>query len=53
MAEFDAILSPQRLEQLWAEHIKGEFETKDVEATLSTMVDDTREQSRRAGAARG
>ena len=40
MAELDAILSPQRLEQLWAEHLKGEFETKDVEATLATMVDD-------------
>lgn len=33
-------LSPQQLEQLWAEHIKGEFETKDVEATLATMVED-------------
>jgi carboxymethylenebutenolidase len=33
-------LSPQQLEQLWAEHLEGEFETKDVEATLSTMVDD-------------
>jgi carboxymethylenebutenolidase len=34
------ILSPQQLEQLWGEHLKGEFETKDVEATLATMVDD-------------
>ncbi len=33
-------LSPQELEELWAEHIKGEFESKDVEATLATMVDD-------------
>jgi carboxymethylenebutenolidase len=33
-------LSPQQLEQLWAEHLKGEFESKDVEATLATMVDD-------------
>ena len=33
-------LSPHQLEQLWAEHLKGEFETKDVEATLATMVDD-------------
>jgi carboxymethylenebutenolidase len=33
-------LSSQRLEQLWAEHLKGEFETKDVEATLATMVED-------------
>ena|SRR5512132_1116053 len=32
--------SPQELEALWAEHLKGEFETKDVEATLDTMVDD-------------
>ena len=29
-----AALSPPQLEQLWAEHLKGEFETKDVEATL-------------------
>jgi carboxymethylenebutenolidase len=35
-----ATLSPQHLEQLWAEHLKGEFESKDVEATLATMVDD-------------
>ena len=33
-------LSPQQLEHLWAEHIKGEFESKDVEATLATMVED-------------
>ena len=33
-------LSPQALEALWAEHLKGEFETRDVEATLATMVDD-------------
>ena len=32
--------SRERLEQLWAEHLQGEFETKDVEATLATMVDD-------------
>ena len=35
-----ASLSPQQLERLWAEHLKGEFESKDVEATLATMVDD-------------
>ena len=35
-----ATLSPQQLEDLWAEHLKGEFETKDVEATLATMVED-------------
>jgi carboxymethylenebutenolidase len=28
------------LEQLWADHLAGEFATKDVEATLATMVDD-------------
>jgi len=33
-------LSSQQVQQLWAEHLKGEFETKDVEATLATMVDD-------------
>ena len=36
----NAVLSPQRLERLWAEHLEGEFETKDVEATLATMVED-------------
>ena len=43
MVEQEAIkttLSPQQLEQLWAEHLKGEFETKDVESTLARMVDD-------------
>ncbi len=34
------MLSPQDIERLWAEHLKGEFESKDVEATLATMVDD-------------
>jgi carboxymethylenebutenolidase len=33
-------LSPKQLERLWEEHLKGEFESKDVEATLATMVDD-------------
>jgi carboxymethylenebutenolidase len=28
------------LEKVWAEHLAGEFTTKDVEATLATMVDD-------------
>jgi carboxymethylenebutenolidase len=36
----EEVLSPLQLEQLWAEHLKGEFETKDVEATLDTMVED-------------
>src|SRR6266545_6650159 len=43
MSEHDAgtaALSPRQLEELWAEHLKGEFATKDVEATLATMVDD-------------
>src|SRR3712207_5482903 len=35
-----ASLTPDQLAQLWAEHLKGEFETKDVEATLETMVED-------------
>ena len=39
-AAVPAALSPQQLEQLWAEHLKGEFDTKDVEATLETMVED-------------
>ena len=33
-------LSPVAIEELWAEHLRGEFEAKDVEATLATMVDD-------------
>jgi len=32
--------SATKLEQLWAEHLAGEFANKDVEATLATMVDD-------------
>jgi carboxymethylenebutenolidase len=35
-----ASLAPDQLAQLWAEHLRGEFETKDVEATLATMVED-------------
>jgi carboxymethylenebutenolidase len=34
------VLEFQQLEQLWAEHLAGEFVAKDVEATLATMVDD-------------
>lgn len=34
------VLTPTQLEELWAEHLAGEFATKDVEATLATMVDD-------------
>jgi carboxymethylenebutenolidase len=36
----NASLSAQQLERLWEEHLKGEFDIKDVEATLATMVDD-------------
>src|SRR3989441_12564824 len=35
-----ATLSRQQLEHLWEDHLAGEFESKDVEATLATMVDD-------------
>ena len=34
------VLAAEELERLWAEHLKGEFETRDVEATLATMVED-------------
>jgi hypothetical protein len=43
MAEHDAgqaSLAPDQLAQLWAEHLRGEFQTKDVEETLATMVED-------------
>jgi carboxymethylenebutenolidase len=33
-------MTPKEMEQVWAEHIRHEFETKDVEATLATMVED-------------
>lgn len=33
-------MTREQLESLWAEHLAGEFTTKDVEATLATMVDD-------------
>lgn len=33
-------MTRQELEQLWAEHLAGEFQSKDVEATLATMADD-------------
>lgn len=35
-----ASLTATQLQELWAEHLKGEFVSKDVEATLETMVDD-------------
>lgn len=30
----------RQMEQIWAEHLAGEFTIKDVEATLETMVED-------------
>jgi carboxymethylenebutenolidase len=33
-------MTPQELEILWQDHLAGEFVTKDVEATLATMVED-------------
>ena len=33
-------MTEQEMEQVWAEHIRHEFVTKDVEATLATMVED-------------
>ncbi len=33
-------MTPHDLETLWQEHLAGEFVIKDVEATLSTMVED-------------
>ncbi|MEP7270280.1 MAG: ester cyclase [Acidobacteriota bacterium] len=33
-------MTTDELQELWREHLDGEFVTKDVEATLATMVDD-------------
>lgn len=33
-------MTPEQLQALWEHHLDGEFGTKDVEATLATMVDD-------------
>jgi carboxymethylenebutenolidase len=33
-------MTREQLEKLWAEHLAGEFMTKDVDATLATMVED-------------
>jgi hypothetical protein len=30
----------ESLERIWAQHLNAEFATRDVEATLATMVDD-------------
>lgn len=40
MTERITTLAPEELERLWAAHLAGEFDAKDVEATLATMVDD-------------
>lgn len=34
------MMTSEELERLWEDHLAGEFTTKDVEATLATMVDD-------------
>ena len=33
-------MTAKELEKLWADHLDGEFVSKDVEATLATMVED-------------
>ena len=33
-------MTPKEMETIFAEHIRHEFVTKDVEATLATMVED-------------
>ena len=33
-------MTHREMEELWAEHIRHEFVTKDVEATLATMIED-------------
>jgi carboxymethylenebutenolidase len=33
-------MSPSNIESVWSEHLAAEFTSKDVEATLATMVDD-------------
>ena len=33
-------MTQQEMEAIWAEHIRHEFVTRDVEATLATMVED-------------
>ena len=40
MSQTLPVLSPAELEAIWQEHLAGEFTTKDVEATLATMVED-------------
>jgi len=33
-------MTPQKLEQVWENHLYQEFVTRDVEATLATMTED-------------
>jgi len=33
-------VTPQKLEQVWENHLYQEFVTRDVEATLATMTED-------------
>jgi len=33
-------MTQQEMERVWGDHVRHEFETKNVEATLATMVDD-------------
>ena len=33
-------MKSDRLERIWGQHLDAEFATKDVEATLATMIDD-------------
>src|SRR5262249_61485451 len=33
-------MTPTEMERVWAEHLRHEFVTLDVEATLATMIDD-------------
>jgi carboxymethylenebutenolidase len=33
-------MDPSEMQRIWGEHLEAEFGTKDVEATLATMVDD-------------
>jgi carboxymethylenebutenolidase len=33
-------MDPSEMQRIWGEHLEAEFGTKDVDATLATMVDD-------------
>ena len=34
------VFLPKQLEQCWADHLRGEFDSKEVEVTLGTIVED-------------